>query len=252
MPYMAYKDNVNKKTNQSNIGVIQSSNLCCEIMEYSDSNEYATCNLASICLPRFIEYEKDCKSPKIVFNYKKLYEVSRIVTYNLNRVIDINYYPVEETKRSNLRHRQIGLGIQGLADVYNKFCIPFGSEEANNINRNIFETIYFGALTESCEIAKTEGPYNTFKGSPFSKGILQYHMWGLSENDLNMGWDWKGLIESIKKYGTRNSLLTALMPTASTSQIMGNVECMEPYTSNMFVRTTNEVSGLAKRKANVH
>ena len=234
MPYMAYKDNVNRKTNQINIGTIQSSNLCCEIMQYSDHEEYAVCNLASICLPRFLE-EKD---GHLEYNYEKLYKVVRMVTYNLNRVIDLNYYPTPETKKSNMRHRPIGLGVQGLADVYNKLGFPFGSSEARLVNKKIFETIYFASLTESNEIAKTDGAYSTFEGSPFSKGILQFDMWGLKDSDLVMNYDWNSLKESIKEHGTRNSLVTALMPTASTSQIMGNNECIEPYHTNMYIRTT--------------
>ncbi len=234
MPYMLYKDSCNEKSNQKNLGTIRSSNLCSEIVEYSDTNEYAVCNLASLCLPRFLE-EKD---GELIYNFQKLYEVTRVVTRNLNRVIDINYYPVEEARNSNMRHRPIGLGVQGLANVYCRMNYPFDSDEAYDLNKRIFETIYFGALTESNQMAKEEGPYSTFKGSPFSEGKLQYHMWGLTEDDLLMSWDWEGLIESIKTHGTRNSLLTAIMPTASTSQLMCNTECIEPHTSNLYTRTT--------------
>lgn len=234
MPYMLYKDHVNRKNNQANLGTIRSSNLCCEITEYSDDNEYAVCNLASICLPKFLKMIDG----KLSFDFKKLYEVSMIATENLNKIIDVNFYPVPETKKSNMKHRPVGLGVQGLADVYNKLKYPFGSDEAMALNKKIFETIYFGSLTKSNELAKKEGPYESFKGSPFSEGKLQFHLWGLKEEELSGLWDWKPLIENIKKYGTRNSLLTTVMPTASTSQIMGNVECIEPYTKNLYVRTT--------------
>jgi len=236
MPYMCYKDHANEKSNQKNLGTIKSSNLCSEIIEYSDENNYAVCNLASICLPAFLEQ----KDGKLVYNYQELYKVARIATRNLNIVIDRNYYPVSETKKSNMQNRPIGLGVQGLADVYNKLSLPFGSEESNKINRKIFETIYFGAMTESMEMAKEFGPYESYEGSPISKGIFQFNLWGFDDdiNDSELAWDWKGLRENILKYGVRNSLVTAVMPTASTSQIMGNVECIEPYTTNMFVRTT--------------
>ena len=234
MPYICYKDNVNKKSNQANVGIIRSSNLCTEIMEYSDHNEYAVCNLVSLCLPKYLIKTDE----GYTYDFNKLYEVTRVATYNLNKVIDVNFYPVKETERSNKRHRPIGIGVQGLVDVYNKMGFPYESKEASELNKKIFETIYFASLTESNELAKIEGHYKTFKGSPFSEGKLQYHLWGLTEADLLMDWDWNTLIDSIKKYGTRNSLLTSIMPTASTSQIMGNVECIEPYTSNIFVRTT--------------
>lgn len=235
MPYMAYKDNANRKTNQQNLGTIECSNLCCEIFEYTAPDEIAVCNLNSLCLPNFIEKDKN---GKLFYNYQKLYKVAKVATKNLNRVIDVNYYPVDEAKNSNLKHRPIGVGVQGLADVYCLLEVPFDSKEADDINRKIFETIYFGCLESSMELAKVEGPYETFKGSPFSKGILQWHMWGLTKDDLLMDWDWDGLIENIIKYGTRNSLLTALMPTASTSQIMTNNECHEPFTSNLYTRST--------------
>lgn len=221
---------------KKHLGVFNSivTGQCSEIMEYSDENNYAVCNLASICLPRFLE-EID---GKLVYNYKKLYEVSRIATYNLNMIIDRNFYPVPETKKTNMENRPVGLGVQGLADVYNKLHLPFGSTEAREINRKIFETIYFGAMTESNELAKKYGPYQSYQGSPISKGLFQFDLWGLDKSKLLMDWDWEGLRQNILTYGVRNSLVTAIMPTASTSQIMGNVECIEPYTTNMFVRTT--------------
>jgi ribonucleoside-diphosphate reductase alpha chain len=232
MPFILYKDSVNKKSNQKNIGVIKSSNLCCEIIQVSNEKEVAVCNLASLCLPKFIVTNKE--SGEKIFDFKKLIEVSRIATYNLNKIIDINYYPVPEAEYSNKKNRPVGVGIQGLADVFNILGMPFGSYEANKLNKQIFETIYYGCLLESNELAKQYGPYETFEGSPFSEGILQFHEWNVKP-DM---YDWNSLIENIKKYGTRNSLLTALMPTASTSQIMGNYESFEPYMSNIFTRTT--------------
>ncbi len=238
---------------------------CSEITEVTTDDEIAVCNLASICLPRFLETHheiineikkekqinpetnEECeiditveiKKEKKIFNFDKLKKVAQVAIFNLNKLIDKNYYPVGKAKFSNLRNRPIGLGIQGLADLYNQMGYAFGSEESNILNKKIFETIYFGALTESNQIAITNNkPYDTFAGSPFSKGQLQYHLWGKNEDDLLMGYDWKGLIESIKTHGTSNSLLTALMPTASTSQIMGNSECFEPYLSNIFTRST--------------
>ena len=310
VPYIGYKDNVNHKTNQKNVGVIKSSNLCIEIMEYSDQSEYAVCNLASIALNKFVEYtnfkenqvkmytKTDCKYcvkaknlfkklgleyheicidddqerkeflksfgdevktvPQILiddtriggfkefekylhslpktYNFDKLYQVAYQATVNLNKVIDLNYYPTPETKKSNMRHRPIGLGVQGLADTFAAMKIPFESEEALKLNRHIFETIYFASLTASNDMAKIDGSYETFKGSPFSEGKLQFHLWD-SEPEFSK-WDWNLLIKNIKKYGTRNSLLTALMPTASTSQILGNNECFEPFTSNIYTRKT--------------
>ncbi len=227
MPYMLSKDHANRKSNQKNIGTIKSSNLCAEIIEYSDSQEYAVCNLASIALPRYIENGK--------YNFQKLYEVVKVVTRNLNKVIDINYYPCEETRRSNSRHRPIGIGVQGLADVYLKLGYPFESDEAEQLNREMFETIYFAAVEASMDLAKVDGPYETFEGSPFSQGIFQFDMWNVKPTDR---WDWNTLRQNVKQYGTRNSLLTALMPTASTSQILGNNECFEPYTSNVYTRKT--------------
>ncbi len=231
LPYLLFKDHVNHKSNQTNLGTIRSSNLCSEVVQYSDDNEVAVCNLASICLPRFIKEDK-------TYDFDKLLEISRLCTRNLNRIIDINYYPVPAAKNSNLKNRPIGIGIQGLVDVYNIFGYPFGSQEAKTLNKKIFETIYYGALLESNELAKEFGPYESFDNSPFSKGLLQYHLWGLTNKDLLMNYDWDSLIESIKVFGTRNSLLTALMPTASTSQIMGNCESFDPYHSNIFVRET--------------
>ncbi len=208
---------------------------CAEVIEYSDYDEIATCNLASICLPRFIKYDVN---NNISYDFEKLLEISRLCTRNLNRIIDITFYPVEPAKKSNLKHRPIGIGVQGLVDVYNIFGYSFGSEEAKMLNKKIFETIYFGALTESNELAKEYGYYESFKGSPMSEGILQFHMWNVNENELLMNYDWKRLINNIKMFGIRNSLLTALMPTASTSQIMGNCESIEPYHSNIFIRET--------------
>lgn len=224
-PYLMYKDACNRKSNQQNIGTIKSSNLCTEIVQYSSPTEIAVCNLASIALPRFIVNN--------VFDFEKLFTVTKIVTKNLNQVIDLNYYPVEEARRSNMRHRPIGLGVQGLADVFIKLRHPFESEQASILNKQIFETIYYGALTASMELAEMHGPYETYKGSPVSNGILQYDMWNVTPSNL---WDWKALKEKIAVYGVRNSLLVAPMPTASTSQILGNNECFEPYTSNIYTR----------------
>jgi ribonucleoside-diphosphate reductase alpha subunit len=230
VPYIAFKDSVNKKSNQKNIGTIKSSNLCIEIMQYSDSTEYAVCNLASIAVNKFVD------SDKKIFDYDKLYEVAYCATEGLNNVIDLNYYPTPETKKSNMRHRPIGLGIQGLADAFALMRYPYESKEANILNRNIMETIYYASLKASNDIAKIAGPYETFKGSPFSKGELQFHLW--NDKPTFEKWDWDQLINDIKEYGTRNSLLTSLMPTASTSQILGNNECFEPFTSNIYTRST--------------
>lgn len=238
MPYMAYKDNVNRKNNQKNLGVVRSSNLCCEIMEYSDSSEYATCNLASLSLPAFVETNPEgSKKPK--YNYKKLITASRILVRNLNKIIDINYYPTSETKLSNDRHRPIGIGVQGLADVFAMFKISFGSEESRILNRKIHETIYYGCILETIRLAKETGSYSTFKGSPFSKGELQFDLWGLKESDLLMGYNWTKVRQDLVEFGARNSLLTALMPTASTSQILCNNECFEPFTTNLYTRSTS-------------
>ena len=224
-PYILFKDAANRKSNQQNLGTIKSSNLCTEIMEYTSPTEVAVCNLASIALPRFI---KDGR-----FDHDKLFEVSKVVTRNLNKVIDVNYYPIEEAKRSNLRHRPIGIGVQGLADTFILLRMPFDSDAAKRLNKEIFETIYFGAMTASNELAKKEGSYATFEGSPVSKGIFQFDMWDVTPSPR---WDWARLKEEVKQHGVRNSLLLAPMPTASTSQILGNNECIEPYTSNIYNR----------------
>ncbi len=224
-PYMLYKDAANEKSNQKNLGTIRCSNLCTEIIEYSDDKETAVCNLASISLPRFVEGKK--------FNFDKLLEVTQIITKNLNKIIDNNYYPLEETKRSNFRHRPIGIGVQGLADVFMLLGLPFESDIAKILNKNIFETIYYAALVSSKNIAKELGAYETFEGSPLSKGIFQFDMWDAEPSDR---YDWNALRAEIKEHGVRNSLLLAPMPTASTSQILGNNECFEPYTSNIYNR----------------
>ncbi|TAD87908.1 MAG: ribonucleoside-diphosphate reductase subunit alpha [Bacteroidetes bacterium] len=224
-PYMLYKDAANGKSNQQNVGTIKSSNLCTEIMEYTSPEEVAVCNLASLALPRFVIDGK--------FNHEKLYEVTYQTTKNLNKIIDNNYYPVEEAKTSNLRHRPIGLGVQGLADVFILLRLPFESDLAKMLNKNIFETIYFAAMSASKDLAKTLGAYDTFAGSPVSKGIFQFDMWGVTPTER---WDWDTLKAEVKQYGVRNSLLVAPMPTASTSQIFGNNECFEPYTSNIYTR----------------
>ncbi len=228
-PYMLYKDAANKKSNQKNLGTIKSSNLCTEIIEYTSPDEVAVCNLASIALPKFVTTDGK-------FDHKRLYEITKVITKNLNRVIDVNYYPVEEAKKSNLRHRPIGIGIQGLADTFIILRMPFESAEAKGLNKDISETIYYGAMEASMEMAKEEGPYETFKGSPTSKGIFQFDMWGVTPDSGR--WDWSKLKQKVKKTGIRNSLLVAPMPTASTSQILGNNECFEPYTSNIYTRRT--------------
>ena len=229
-PYMLYKDHVNRKNNQANLGTIRNSNLCTEIMEYTSSKEVAMCNLASVALPKFVNV-KDRS-----FDYKALYEVARKAIRNLNDVIDRSHYVLEESKKSNFAHRPVGLGVQGLADVFIKLRFPYDSVEAKTINKNIFETMYFAALTESNELAKKHGSYKSYKGSPLSKGVFQYEMWGLKDSDLSGMWDWKGLREQILKHGARNSLLIAPMPTASTAQILGNVEAFEPISSCLYVR----------------
>ncbi len=228
-PYILYKDSANRKSNQKNLGTIKSSNLCTEIIEYTSKDEVAVCNLASIALPKFITEEG-------VFDHQKLYEITKVITRNLNKVIDVNYYPVEEARTSNMRHRPIGLGVQGLADAFIMLRMPFDSEEARRLNEDIFETIYFGAMEASMELAKLLGPYETFKGSPVSKGIFQFDMWGVTPKSGR--WNWEQLKQEVKKHGVRNSLLLAPMPTASTSQILGNNECFEPYTSNIYTRRT--------------
>ncbi|MEO7990867.1 MAG: ribonucleoside-diphosphate reductase subunit alpha, partial [Chryseolinea sp.] len=221
-PYILYKDAANKKSNQKNLGTIKSSNLCTEIMEYTSSEEVAVCNLASIALPKFVT--EDGK-----FDHQRLYEITKVITRNLNKVIDINYYPVEEARTSNMRHRPIGIGVQGLADAFIMLRMPFDSPEARGLNTDIFETIYFAAMESSMEQAKENGPYETFKGSPVSKGIFQFDMWNVTPSSGR--WDWENLKREVKQHGVRNSLLLAPMPTASTSQILGNNECFEPYTS---------------------
>ena len=232
-PYMLYKDSANRKSNQKNLGTIRSSNLCTEIMEYTAKDEVAVCNLASIAIPMFIE--EDEKGNKF-FNHQSLFEVTKKITRNLDTVIDRNYYPVKEAENSNFRHRPIGLGIQGLADAFIILRMPFTSDEAKKLNEEIFETIYFAAVTSSMEIATEKEPYSTFKGSPMSQGEFQFNMWGVSENDLSGRWDWVSLRKKVLKNGVRNSLLVAPMPTASTSQILGNNEAFEPYTSNIYTR----------------
>jgi len=253
-PYILYKDAANKKSNQQNLGTIKSSNLCTEIIEYSDDKETAVCNLASIGLSRFVREDK-------LFDYEKLHEVTKVVTDNLNRVIDINFYPTDKTKRRNLRHRPIGLGVQGLADVFALMNVPFTSDDARSINKKIFETIYHASMEQSMEIAKERytliqegkkediyneyeikledksfcGAYSSFEGSPLSKGIFQFDMWNVTPSTT---FNWESLRQDVIKYGVRNSLLVAPMPTASTAQILGNNECFEPFTSNIYTRRT--------------
>ena len=232
-PYMCYKDSVNEKSNQSNIGVVKSSNLCTEIMEVSEADETAVCNLASICLPTFVKKPASEGTHPLVFDFGELQYVTRVITRNLNRVIDRNYYPTDAARKSNMRHRPIAIGVQGLADVFQMMGWAFDSQEARDWNTYIFQRIYYAALQESCQLAKEEGPYETFAGSPASQGILQYDMWGIKP-DFNF----EILKENIKTYGLRNSLLVAPMPTASTAQIMGNNEAFEPYTTNIYLRRT--------------
>ncbi|MEC7084966.1 MAG: ribonucleoside-diphosphate reductase subunit alpha [Bacteroidota bacterium] len=227
-PYMLYKDAANRKSNQQNLGTIRSSNLCTEILEYTSPDEVAVCNLASIALPMFI---KDG-----AFDHQGLYDVTVRATKNLNRVIDRNYYPIKEAENSNFRHRPIGLGVQGLADTFIKLRMPFTSDDAKTLNQEIFETLYFAAVTASKDVAKDEGPYESYKGSPISKGEFQHNLWGIKDSELSGRWDWAALRKEVKKHGVRNSLLVAPMPTASTSQILGNNECFEPYTSNIYTR----------------
>ena len=227
-PYMLYKDAANAKSNQQNLGTIRSSNLCTEILEYTSPDEIAVCNLASIALPMFV---KDGK-----FDHKELHRITKRVTKNLNRVIDRNYYPVIEAQNSNFRHRPIGLGVQGLADTFIKLRLPFTCDEAKKLNQDIFETIYHAAVTASMEEAQNDGPYETYEGSPISEGKFQHNLWGVDEKTLSGLWDWDKLRKDVLKNGVRNSLLVAPMPTASTSQILGNNECFEPYTSNIYTR----------------
>ena len=232
-PYMLYKDAVNRKSNHKNLGTIRSSNLCTEIMEYTANDEVAVCNLASIALPMFISEKENGEK---FFNHKKLYDVTKKVIRNLDTVIDRNYYPVKEAENSNFRHRPVGLGVQGLADAFIMLRLPFTSDTAKKLNQEIFETLYFASVQSSMEIAKAKEPYSTFKGSPMSEGEFQYNMWGINDEDLSGNWDWKKLRKNVIKHGVRNSLLVAPMPTASTSQILGNNEAFEPYTSNIYTR----------------
>ena len=227
-PYMLYKDAANGKSNQQNLGTIRSSNLCTEIIEYTAPDEVAVCNLASIAVPKFVKEDR-------TFDHDKLFEVTYRVTRNLNRVIDRNYYPIPEARNSNMRHRPIGLGVQGLADAFILMRFPFDSEEARQLNKDVFETIYYAACTASKDMAKEDGAYETFEGSPASQGKLQFDMWGVTPSDR---WEWDILKDEIKEHGMRNSLLMAPMPTASTAQILGNNECFEPYTSNIYTRRT--------------
>jgi ribonucleoside-diphosphate reductase alpha subunit len=229
-PYMLYKDAANRKSNQQNLGTIHCSNLCTEIIEYTSPDEVAVCNLASIALSAFARDEDRS------YDFDGLYNVTKVATRNLNKVIDRNYYPVEEARRSNMRHRPIGLGVQGLADAYQIMRLPFESEAAKSLNEDIFETIYFAACEASCELSERDGPYETFVGSPASKGQLQFDLWGRTPKSGR--WDWSGLKAKIAKHGLRNSLLVAPMPTASTAQILGNNESFEPYTQNLYVRRT--------------
>ena len=227
-PYMLYKDAANRKSNQKNLGTIRSSNLCTEIMEYTSPDEVAVCNLASIALPMFVKNGE--------FDHKELFKVTKRVTKNLNKVIDRNYYPVKEAENSNMRHRPIGLGVQGLADAFILLRLPFTSDEAKQLNQEIFETLYFAAVTASMEAAKEEGPYSSYKGSPIAEGKFQHNLWNIKDEELSGRWNWDKLRKDVKKNGVRNSLLVAPMPTASTSQILGNNECFEPYTSNIYTR----------------
>ena len=226
-PYILYKDAANKKSNQKNLGTIKSSNLCTEIIEYTSPDEVAVCNLASIALNKFVKDD-------LTYDHQKLYEITKVITKNLNKVIDVNYYPVEEARNSNLRHRPIGIGVQGMADTFILMRHAFDSPEAKKLNSEIFETIYYASMEASMEIAKKEGPYKTYEGSPVSKGIFQFDMWGVAPSSKR--WNWTKLKREVKKHGIRNSLLLAPMPTASTSQILGNNECFEPYTSNIYTR----------------
>ncbi|MCK8522608.1 ribonucleoside-diphosphate reductase subunit alpha [Aquimarina sp. D1M17] len=227
-PYMLYKDAANRKSNQQNLGTIRSSNLCTEILEYTSEDEVAVCNLASIALPMFVKNG--------AFDHKELFRITKRVTKNLNRVIDRNYYPVKEAENSNMRHRPVGLGVQGLADTFIQLRLPFTSDEAKKLNQEIFETLYYAAVTASMEEAKADGPYQTYEGSPISKGEFQHNLWGIKDEELSGRWDWGKLRKQVLKNGVRNSLLVAPMPTASTSQILGNNEAFEPYTSNIYTR----------------
>jgi len=226
-PYMLYKDHANRKNNQSNLGTIHCSNLCTEIMEYTSADEVAVCNLASVALPSFVKKDR-------TYDFDHLYRVVKVATRNLNKVIDRNHYPIEEARRSNMRHRPIGLGVQGLADTYMMMRLPFESDAARTLNTDIFETLYFAACEASCELAEKDGSYESFSGSPASEGKLQFDLW--DKKPTSGRWDWDELKARIKKHGLRNSLLVAPMPTASTAQILGNNESFEPYTQNLYVR----------------
>jgi len=226
-PYMLYKDAANRKSNQQNLGTIHCSNLCTEIIEYTDANEVAVCNLASIALPRFVLSKDE-------YDFKGLYEVTKVVTRNLNKVIDNNFYPVQEARDSNMKHRPVGIGVQGLADAFLMMKLPFESETARRLNEDIFETIYFAAVEASCELAARDGPYQTYDGCPASQGKLQFDMWG--KKPKSGRWEWDTLKAKVSEHGLRNSLLVAPMPTASTAQILGNNESFEPYTQNLYVR----------------
>jgi len=230
VPYMLYKDAANLKSNQKNLGTIKSSNLCTEIIEYSDDKETAVCNLASIALPKFVTGKKRLK-----YDFEALKDIAYTATVNLNRVIDVNFYPTKETRNSNMKHRPIGIGVQGLADTFAMLKIPYDSDEAKKMDRDIFEAIYYGAMCASVDLAEKEGAYSSFKRSPLSKGLFQFDLWNESPSDR---WDWESLRERVKKNGAKNSLLLAPMPTASTSQILGNNECFEPFTSNIYIRKT--------------
>ncbi len=241
-PYILFKDSANRKSNQQNLGTIKSSNLCCEIIEYTDKDEQAVCNLASIPVNKFLK-STDARTNRIArgkcdVDHQLLYEVSYQTAVNLNRVIDVNFYPTPETKRSNMKHRPIGIGIQGLADLFAMMGIPFTSEEARKVNSEIFETIYFAAMTASKDLAKKSGAYESFEGSPLSQGKFQFNLWQVNDEELSGRWDWAKLRKEVVKHGTRNSLLLAPMPTASTAQIMGNNEAFEPFTSNIYTRRT--------------
>jgi ribonucleoside-diphosphate reductase alpha chain len=232
-PYMLYKDAANRKSNQKNLGTIRSSNLCTEIMEYTAKDEVAVCNLASIAIPMFVGEDENGNK---FFDHDKLFDVTKKVIRNLDTVIDRNYYPVIEAENSNVRHRPVGLGIQGLADAFIMLRMPFTSDAAKKLNQEIFETLYFASVTSSMEIAKAKEPYSTFKGSPMSEGEFQHNMWGIKDDELSGRWDWNSLRTEVMEHGVRNSLLVAPMPTASTSQILGNNEAFEPYTSNIYTR----------------
>jgi ribonucleoside-diphosphate reductase alpha subunit len=234
-PYMVYKDACNRKSNQQNLGTIRSSNLCTEIVEYTSPDEVAVCNLASVNLAAFVEETsvKAAGNKTPAYDFQKLYEVTKVVAKNLNKVIDVNFYPVKEARNSNMRHRPIGIGVQGLADAFAKMRHSFESPEAMQLNKDIFETMYFASMEASCEVAEKDGPYSTYEGSPVSKGVFQFDMWGVTPSAR---WDWAGLKEKVKQFGVRNSLMLAPMPTASTAQILGNNESTEPFTSNMYNR----------------